>query len=92
MAGQPLSGQGHLFVEASRTQSDALRSVGLLFTSDQPVADTSTRHHTTINRQTSMPPAGFQPTAPANERPQTPVLDLAAAGIGISFCERNHLH
>ena len=86
MAGQPLSGQGRLFVEASRSQPDALHSVGLLWTSDHPFADTSTRRHTTLKWQTSMPPAGFQPTAPANERPQTHVLDLAAIGIGISFC------
>jgi hypothetical protein len=29
-----------------------------------------------------MPPAGFEPTIPANERPQTHALDRAAAGIG----------
>jgi hypothetical protein len=29
-----------------------------------------------------MPPAGFEPTIPASERPQTYALDLAATGIG----------
>jgi hypothetical protein len=29
-----------------------------------------------------MPPAGFEPTIPANERPQTHALDRAATGIG----------
>jgi hypothetical protein len=29
-----------------------------------------------------MPPAGFEPSIPASERPQTHVLDRAAAGIG----------
>ena len=29
-----------------------------------------------------MPPVGFEPTIPADERPQTYVLDGAATGIG----------
>ena len=39
--------------------------------------------HKTHKRQTSMPPAGFEPTIPASERPQTHALDLAATGISI---------
>jgi len=39
--------------------------------------------HNTLNRQTSMPPAGFEPTIPAGERPQTYALDRAATGTGI---------
>jgi hypothetical protein len=38
--------------------------------------------HNTHKRQTSMPPAGFEPTIPASERPQTHALDRAATGIG----------
>jgi hypothetical protein len=34
--------------------------------------------HNTHKRQTSMPPAGFEPTIPASERLQTHVLDRAA--------------
>ena len=34
--------------------------------------------HNTHNRQTSMPPAGFEPTISAGERPQTYALDRAA--------------
>jgi len=30
-----------------------------------------------------MPPAGFEPTIPASERPQTHALDCAATGTGI---------
>ena len=37
---------------------------------------------TAHNRQTSMPPAGFEPTIPVSERPQTYPLDRAATGIG----------
>ena len=39
--------------------------------------------HNTHNRQTSMPPAGFEPTISAGERPQTYALDRAATGTGI---------
>jgi hypothetical protein len=38
--------------------------------------------HNTHNRQTSIPSVGFEPTIPANERPQTHVLDRTASGIG----------
>ena len=34
------------------------------------------------NRQTSMPPVGFEPTISAGERPQSYALDRAAAGTG----------
>ena len=54
-----------------------------------PLDEWSARHrdlyltaHNTHNRQTSMPPAGFEPTIPASERPQTHALDLAGTGIG----------
>jgi hypothetical protein len=42
MALQPLMGQGLLIIEASRSHSDTPHSVGLLWTSDRPVAETST--------------------------------------------------
>jgi hypothetical protein len=32
-----------------------------------------------------MPPAGFEPTIPASERPQTHALDGVATGIGRDF-------
>jgi hypothetical protein len=38
--------------------------------------------HNIHNRQTSMPPAGFEHTIPVSERPQTHALDRAATGIG----------
>ena len=37
----------------------------------------------THNRQTSLPPAGFEPTVSASERPQTYALDRAATGTDI---------
>jgi len=41
--------------------------------------------HNTHNRQTSMPPVGFEPTISAGERPQTYALDRAATGTGIQL-------
>ena len=38
--------------------------------------------HNTHNRQTSMPPVGFEPTISAGERPQTYAIDRAAPGTG----------
>ena len=38
--------------------------------------------HNTHNRQTSMPPVGFELTISAGERPQTYALDCAATGTG----------
>ena len=53
-------------------QSDTPHSVGLLWTSDRPVAgDLCLTTHNTHNRQTSIPSAGFEPAIQASERPQT---------------------
>jgi hypothetical protein len=38
--------------------------------------------HDTHNRQTSMPPVGFETKISAGERPQTYALDRAATGTG----------
>ena len=55
-----------------------------------PLDERSARHrdlylttHNTHNRQTSMPPVGFEPTISAGERPQTYALDGAATTTGI---------
>ena len=44
--------------------------------------------HNIHNRQTFMPPVGFEPTISAGERPQTYALDRAATGTSIYI----HLH
>ena len=41
--------------------------------------------YNTHNRQTSMPPIGFEPTISAGERPLTYALDCAATGTGIQL-------
>ena len=56
-----------------------------------PLDEWSARHrdlylitHNNHKRQTSMSPAGFEPTISAGERPQTYALDRAASGTGTS--------
>jgi hypothetical protein len=62
LAQQPPVGHGLLIFEASRSHSDKTHSVGILWTSDQPEVETSTWQHPTLttDRQTSMPPMGFE--------------------------------
>jgi hypothetical protein len=59
------------------------QSVGLIWTRDQPVTDTSTWQHKHCTRQTSMPLVGFKPAITANAWPQTYALDCVATGIGL---------
>jgi hypothetical protein len=65
------------------THLDTPHWVELLWTSDQPDAETSTSTHNTHKRQTSMPLTGFEPIIPASERPKTHASDCAATGIGL---------
>jgi len=50
MVQQPPVGQGLLIIEDSRSHSDTPQSVGLLWTSGQPDAETSTWEHTTLKK------------------------------------------
>ena len=82
-----------LFLMFLITHNDAPQSVGLLWTSDQLVAETSTWQHTTFTTdKTPMPPVGFEPTIPADERPQTHTLDRGATGIGKTNFTRTKIH
>jgi hypothetical protein len=76
MVQQPLLGQKLLITEALRSHSDRT-----------PLDERSARRrnhylitHNTYNRETSMPPAGFEPTIPANELPQNHVLECVDTG------------
>jgi hypothetical protein len=70
-------GQGFLIIEDLLSHTDALQSVGLLWTSDQPDAETSTGQYTTLTRrQTSTPPPGFEHTIPVSERAQTQATEI----------------
>jgi hypothetical protein len=80
MARQILAGQGLFVVEVSRSHSDALHSLRLLWTispKQRPLPNNS-QH----SQETSMPPAGFELAIPASERPQTNTLERPASGIG----------
>jgi hypothetical protein len=55
MAQQPLMVRDIIIMEASQSHSDAPHSVGLLWTSDQPDAQTSTRQHATLIRDIHAP-------------------------------------
>jgi hypothetical protein len=84
---QPLGGQCLLTVKASRSLSDTPHSVGILWMSDQPHAETSFNlsQHTIHKTQTSMTPPGLEPAIPASERLLTHALDRAATAIGRSL-------
>ena len=67
----------------SITHNDLPQTVGLLWTSDQLVAETSTWQYTTLTRdKIPCPPVGFEPTISAGKRPQTYALDCAVTGTG----------
>ena len=65
---------------------DALQSEGILWTSDQLVAETSTSQHTTLTTDKHpCHPVGFEPAILAGERPQTHALDRRATGTGLGM-------
>jgi hypothetical protein len=63
---EPIPGHGLLLWDFMITLR---HSLGLLWTSDQPDAETSVYLTTQHSRQTAMLPARFEPTFPASERP-----------------------
>ena len=65
-------------IEDSRSPSDTPNSVGLLWTSDRPVSETSIRKH----KGHIMAAARFEPATRASERPLTHALDQMANGNG----------
>ena len=84
LAEHPPVGQGFLILEVSRSHTHRRTTVGRT-----PLDEWSARcrdlyltTHNTHNRQTSMPPAGFELTISAGERPQTYALDRAVTETG----------
>jgi hypothetical protein len=70
---QLLVGIGLLTVEASRSNSDTPHSEGLLWTSDQPVAETSTWQRTTLTRDKQpCPRRDSKPKSPQAKDRRTP--------------------
>ena len=79
---RPNAGHGLLIHEVSRSHSTTHHSrqdsSGRLICSSQRPLETNNTH----NRQTPMPPVGFEPTISASERPQTYAFDCTATGTG----------
>jgi len=73
---QPNAGHGPLVLEVPRPHTTTY-SPGRVIGSSQILLSDNTH-----SRQTSMPPAGFEPTISAGEWPQTNALYCAATGTG----------
>jgi hypothetical protein len=65
----------HDHTQTHHTRKDTFGIV--ISPTQRPLPDNIQTHR----RQTSVPPVRFEPTIPANERPQTYALDRAATGI-----------
>ena len=83
MARQPFGGLGRLIFRGFTITVFRHHSVGLLWTRDQLIAETSTWQHKILARERSMPLVGFEPTILVSERSQTHTLDRTASRIGI---------
>jgi hypothetical protein len=89
MVQQPPVGQTLLIVEASRSHSDTPHSVGLLWTSDQPDAETSTWQHTTLTGDRH--PCFRRDSNPQSQRAATD-LCLRPLGSAVPFIWVRILH
>jgi len=67
-------GQGLLIIEDSLSHSDTPHSVGLLWTSDQPDAETSTLQHIKITRNRHPCPSGIRTNNPSKRAAADPRL------------------
>ena len=75
---KPPVGRGLLIIEDLRSHSDAPHSVGLLWTSAQPVGETLCWQYIKF---IPSPPVGFEPAISTSERPQAYSLDRATTWI-----------
>jgi len=83
----PLVGQSLLIAGASRSQTHCTRedcSGRVISPSQRPLSETT---YNIRKRQTSIPPAGFEPAIPASERSQTHAFDRPDTGIDFA-CAR----
>jgi hypothetical protein len=81
IAQRPLVGQGLLIIEAAQSHSVSRTTHGRTSLDEWSARrrDLYLTTHSTHKRQTAMPPAGFEPTIRASERPNTHALDRTAA-------------
>ena len=89
----PNAGYGVLMHEVSRSHKKTRHSLQdqsgrrAISPTKRPLPDNTQQSQ---DRQTSMPPAGFEPTNPASEQPQTYALDRAAVGrVEIRSCQQS---
>jgi len=80
----PLVGQGLLIHEMIFNHTQRRTTVGRTPPNDWSACrkELNVITHNTHNRQTFMPPVGFEPKISAGEQPQTYVLDRVATGTG----------
>jgi hypothetical protein len=71
---QPLVGHSLLIVEALRSHLDTPHSVGLLWTSNHPDAETSTWQHTTLKETDIHAPGGIRTLNPSKRAAADPRL------------------
>jgi hypothetical protein len=83
MAQHPLLCWVLLIIEASWSPSDTPHWVELLWTSDQPDAETSTWQHKTLTIDISTPLVEFEPMISESERLQSHTLDRTDTGISL---------
>ena len=81
MAQRPLVGPNLLIIEASLSHSHTLHSVGLLWMSNQPDAETSTWQHTTVSTDKNPCTGGIRIHS-SSKRAAADAFDRAATGIG----------
>ena len=84
----PSGPHGHLIHHVSISHIDAPQSVGLLCTSDQPVAETPTWQHTTLTTNIHAPRWDSNPQLSRRAGPQTYALDRAATGAD-NICSKS---
>jgi hypothetical protein len=93
MAQKPPVGQGRLTVQAARSHSDTPHSVGLLWTSDQPVTKTSTWQNATLTETDIHAPGGIRTRNPSKWKtavpPDQPAWPLGSALHNV-FGEHNY--
>jgi len=74
MTRQSPLGQGLVIVEASRSHLDTPHWVWLIWTSDQPEAETCTRQHTTLTTDTHQCHGGIRTRSPSERATANPRL------------------
>ena len=72
VAWQPTVGYGFRIFDFSRSHSETRHSVGLLWTEDEPDAETSTWKHTTFTRDWHPRPGGIQSRNPSKRKAEDP--------------------